>query len=888
MLTSGARLGPYEIVAPLGAGGMGEVYKAHDTRLNRVVAIKILPASVAGDPQRRERFRREARAISSLTHPHICTLHDIGEHDGMEFLVLEYLPGETLAHRLLRGALPIEDVLRIAVELADALDAAHRAGLTHRDLKPANVMLTASGASVLDFGLAKRHGTHPDVVSSVAHVTVQPTLTQVGSVVGTIQYMAPEQVEGNAADSRSDLFSLGAIVYEMNTGRRAFEGSSTTSLAAAILTSAPAPMEAVQPVTPPALERVVAKCLAKDPSRRWQTAADLRDELAWIKEDLGVRAAPVGAAAATFSGIWKRPAWSVTIAAMVLTAIVLGLLNWPRAQAHSMPMRFAVLSPDDTAGVDVPIVSPDGRSVAFVARGSDGGSRVWVRPFDSLTARPLVEVDEHAFPFWSPDSRFLAFFGEGKIKKIEVSGGPVQILSDAAPSGRGGTWNRDDVIVFAPAADGPLYRIAAKGGVPIQVTTFATTPAERTHRFPHFLPDGRHFTYSAQSDRPPRIMLGSLASPDVKPLIEGTFSEAWAPPGYLLFLRNFPLDTLMMQPFDAAQLRLTDQAVPIVDRVKLGASGGNFAFSASDNGVLAYATYGVPETQLTWVARAGRGAEVVGPKGEYKRVSIAPDGRRAAVVRINQKTGGEEIWIIDMQRGSAFPLTSSPPATNDPVWSPDGTRVAFLRSGPSGFDDIFVRPSNASGDAEGLLVVKRQTGQWFLNDWSPDGRFILFGAQEGPTAGMSESLWVLPLGDRRPRPFLKSAFRSTEARFSPDGRWISYTSDESGAAQVYVQSFPDPAFRSQVSIAGGSQPHWRRDGKELFYLAIDRKLMAVPVGTTPGFEAGVPVALFELPNVGSHYDVAADGRRFLVTGGLRESAPSPAVVVLNWTAGLKK
>jgi eukaryotic-like serine/threonine-protein kinase len=890
LLAAGARLGPYEIVAPLGAGGMGEVYRARDTRLNRTVAIKILSTDMAADPQRQARFRREARAISSLTHPHICTLHDVGEQDGVDFLVMEYLAGETLAHRLLRGAMPFQDALRIGAQLADALDAAHRQGLTHRDLKPANVMLAATGAKVLDFGLAKWHEGESAAAISVTLGTVPSTLTQVGAVLGTLQYMAPEQVEGKPADARSDVFALGVILYEMTTGRKAFEGPTATSVMAAILSSTPPPMSTLQPVTPPALDRVVRKCLAKDPSRRWQSAADLRDELAWIADDPAATSTePTASAAMTvsFQG-WSAAVWTTAAAAAVFAVLVALFLGRSASPGLSLPMHFTVLPPDSMSGVRVPIVSPDGRSVAFVARDSDGKFSLWVRPFDSMTARPIVEAEERAFPFWSPDSHFLAFFGEGKLKKIDAGGGPVQIVADNAPSGRGGTWNREDIIVFAPEAEGPLFRISAKGGSPVRVTTLATTSAERSHRFPHFLPDGRHFTYSAQSDSETALMLGTLGSPEVRRLIDRTESEGWAPPGYLLFVRPYPSTTVMAQSFDATQFRLGGEAVPIIDRVRSGARGGNFGFSASDNGVLSYMSDHIPETPLTWVARTGRSPEVVGPKGEYGSVSLAPDGKRAAVERVNRKTGDEEVWIVDLSTGASFPLTSSPPRVTDPLWSPDGTRVAFDRKGASLNSELFVRSSTGIGDAE-RVTTQLPNIDYSSYDWSADGQFILLGVQERTTVGLSQNLWLLPLDERRARPLLKSAFNKTEARFSPDVRWISYVSDESGASQVYVQSFPELGLRSQVSVAGGSQPRWRRDGKELFYLAADRKLMAVKVRATPtSFEAGVPVVLFDLPNEGSRYDVAADGQRFLITRGVREAAPSPIIVVLNWMAALKK
>jgi eukaryotic-like serine/threonine-protein kinase len=889
-LSTGMRLGPYEIVGPLGAGGMGEVYRARDTRLDRTVAIKVLPHDMAADRQRQARFRREARAISSLTHPHICTLHDIGEQDGVDFLVMEYLPGETLAHRLLRGALPVEDALRIGAQLADALDAAHRQGLTHRDLKPANVMLAATGAKVLDFGLARRHEGESAAPISGILATVPLTLTQAGAVVGTLQYMAPEQVEGKPADARSDLFALGAILYEMTTGRKAFEGLTAPSVMAAILSSTPPPVSTLQPVTPPALDRLVRKCLAKDPVRRWQTAADLRDELAWIAEDSVNRSttSTTLAVKTTSSKRWTVAAWTMAAAAAAVGLVLVALfLSRPPSPVQSLPMQFSVLPPDGTIGVNVPVVSPDGRSVAFVARDSDEKFSLWVRPFDATAAHPIAEAEERAFPFWSPDSHFLAFFADGKLKKIAAAGGPVQIVADNAPSGRGGTWNRDDVIVFNPVANGPLFRISAKGGSPERVTTLATTPAEVSHRFPHFLPDGRHFTYSAQSRSGETLMLGSLGSPEVRRLVD-TESEGWAPPGYVLFIREHPFGALMAQSIDA-QFRLTGEAVPIIDRVREGSRGGIFGFSASDNGVLSVITNAIPEMPLTWVPRSGRSPEAVGPRAEYGNVSLAPDGKRAAVDRVNRKTGNREVWIIDLSTGGGFPLTTSNTSDDlNPFWWPDGTRVAFDRSGPSLNSQLFVRPSTGIGDAE-KVATGLPSVDYSSYDWSTDGRFVLLGVQESTAAGVHRNLWLLSRAEGRARPLLTSAFNKSDARFSPDGRWICYVSDESGASQVYVQSFPELGFRSQVSVAGGSQPHWRRDGKELFYLAADRKLMAITARATPTtFEAGAPVVLFDLPNEGSRYDVAADGQRFLITQGVRELAPSPITVVINWPASLKK
>jgi Tol biopolymer transport system component len=892
LLTPGARLGPYEIVAPLGAGGMGEVYKARDTRLDRTVAIKILPAGVADDPQRQERFRREARAISSLTHAHICTLHDIGEQDGVEFLVMEYLAGETLAHRLLRGALPLEDVLRIAVQLADALDAAHRAGLTHRDLKPANVMLTAGGAKVLDFGLAKWHGSHADVVGSVANATVHPTLTQTGIVVGTIQYMAPEQVEGREADSRSDLFSIGAIVYEMTTGRRAFEGTSSASVMAAILTSSPAPMATVQPVTPPALEHVVKNCLAKNPEERWQSAGDIARELNWISET-----SSHSAVHATLPAPPKRHAyaWIATTCVFAVMTASLAVERFRQPRTAASPVRLFLPPPEHTAYPvfnqiqSAPVVSPDGRYVAVVAHEIGGVNHVWVRSLDDLTARALPGT-ESAFgwrPFWSPDSRSLAFFANGKLERVDLAGGAPQVLGNA-PDPRGGTWSKQNVIVFAPNPEGPLYRVSALGGPATPATKLR--PAEAGHRFPVFLPDGQHFLYlsrDAPQSQNSGTYVGSLDSSEVRRLLtsqQTLFDVAYANTGHLLFVRG---RTLFAQKFDLTRLAVQDEPITIADHVDADPGPGAM-FSISTNGLLVYRQEAAEViSQLVWFDRAGKRVGQLGAPANQDMPTLSPDGTRVAVRRGLEPPGHDDIWILNVATGAESRFTFDSGNFN-PVWSPDGRTVAFgsQRHEPAGLlNGVFRRMSSGVGDVETLVRGRLSTNP---TDWSRDGKFVIYVDQD-PTTQMD--IWALPLtGDRRPIALVRTAGADTLGQLSPDGRWLAYASSASGRTEVYVQAFPVARGKWQISTSGGTQPRWRRDGRELFYLTAGGELMAVPV--KPGIESietGIPVPLFAMPpGFGEDftYDAAADGRRFLVNTIVSDTS-QPIVVVLNWTAALK-
>ncbi|HVS90119.1 MAG TPA: protein kinase [Candidatus Acidoferrum sp.] len=888
-LPAGSRLGPFEILAPAGAGGMGEVYRARDTRLDRTVAIKVLPAHLAGNPERQQRLEREARAVSSLNHPHICALYDIGHQDGIHYLVMEYLEGETLAQRIGKGTLPTEQLLRWAIEIAGALEKAHRMGLVHRDLKPGNIMLTKEGAKLLDFGLAK-----PTVAAPAAELTTMATtskpLTAEGTIVGTFQYMAPEQLEGKEADARSDIFSFGAVLYEMATGRKAFEGKSQASLIAAILAAEPPPITKLQPMAPPALSRVVKTCLAKDPDERWQTAHDLKLQLEWIAEGGSLAGVPASVVARRKNR--ERIFGVVALAAMV-AAVLLGVLYFQRAPSEARAIRAYIKPAANSSFLFTGqpsgfALSPDGRRLAYVASAPDGRTLLWIRPIDSLQAQPLAGTEDVSYPFWSPDSRFIGFFAGGKLKKIEASGGPPLTLCDA-PLGRGGTWNREGVILFAPTVNTPLHRVSASGGATTPVTTLDLSKNETTQRWPYFLPDGRHFLYVAGTPFAPKenptnaILVGSLDSKESKLLLY-THSNAIYASGHLLFLRQ---NTLMAQPFDPRHLELTGDAFPIADPVQEDESTIRSIFSASQDGLLAYleGTSG-GDRQLIWVDRSGKKLGEMPGTGSYFAPRISPDGKR---LTFTLPSSGFDVWSYDLARGVKTRLTfgsASAQANQNAVWSPDGRWIAYtsIRGGKFG---LYQKPSDGSGSEEVLLEGIYQSR--FPSDWSPDGKLLAYqGARQGIL-----SIWMLPLsGERKPYPFLSSQFTEILPAFSPDGKWVAYCSNESGELKVYVVPFPGPGGKWQVSPGGGYTPRWRRDGKEIFYLSSDNKVMAAEVKASgTSFEVGAVQPLFETrPSrtvINGSYDVTADGQRFVIA--YEAGQPTAAItLVVNWPAEVKK
>jgi Tol biopolymer transport system component len=891
----GQTLGPYSIVEKIGAGGMGEIYRARDTRLNRMVAVKVLPTHLADSAELRERFEREARTIASLNHPHICTLHDIGHQDGVDYLVMEYLEGETLAARLARGPLPFDQVLRCAIEIADGLDKAHRAGITHRDLKPGNIMLTKSGSKLLDFGLAKLRQDAAPAAPLSQLPTAKDAITAQGTILGTLQYMAPEQVEGKEVDSRTDIFAFGSVVYEMATGKKAFEGKSQASLIAAILERDPPLMSSLQPMTPPALDHVVRTCLAKDPENRWQTTRDLQLELKWIAAGRAV-APPIEARHASHL-LW------IAVAVLLIALGILAFAYLRERSPETAMARFAIPPPESAMFVSGPpwgslvAVSPDGRLFVFVAAGKDGKRRLWVRPLDSSAAQPLPGTEDAFAPFWSPDSQWVGFFAGDRLMRIAVSGGEPQTLCQCQSGGGGGTWNRDGVILFAPAVAGEsgLFRVPATGGSAVRVTTLDSARGETNHVWPYFLPDGRHYLYETSGGDRPGLYAGALDSGEHVRLLPhedlGEMSTlAYASPGYLLFVKD---GVLFAQPFDAKRRAVSGEPIRVAEALDK-AGPGSAAFSVSANGVLAYWSGAVPRSeQLTWVRRDGTPTGTVGPPGPYFDFSLAPDERRVAVTRYQPGEGGlrTAIWLFDIPRGTPTKFTFEAGA-GDAVWSPDGARIVFA-SDPIGPPSLYQKLTFGGGQNE-LLVRAIVTS--VPTDWSADGRNIVYDVFDPKTKG---DLWLLPTsGERKPKPFLQTPFNETDGRISPDGKWMAYVSDESGNSEVYVTGYPEPRGKWLISTNGGTQPEWRREGRELFYRAPDRKLMAVPIERGAGFEAGRPQPLFELPpepgpwiqGGGDQrvYAPAADGQRFLISRPIGEESSAPITVVLNWTAGLKK
>jgi len=880
-LSAGTRLGPYEIVAPLGAGGMGEVYRARDTRLDRTVAVKVLASHMASSAELRQRLEREARAISSLNHPNICTLYDVGQQDGIDFLVMEYLEGETLAKRLEKGQLPLDQALRFATEMADALDKAHRQGVIHRDLKPGNVMLTRTGTKLLDFGLAK--AVSPALGDVGATVSRTSPLTVQGTIVGTFQYMSPEQLEGKEADARSDIFVFGAVLHEMITGQKAFEGRSHASLISAVMEREPPPISSLQPMAPPALERLIRVCLAKDPEQRWQTAHDLTLQLEGIT--LGSQAGAPAQVPVRKSR--ERLAW-IAAAVCLLAALAAGTAYFRRPAPQTRGIRFTIPAPEKTTFGQSLAVSPDGSMLAFVAS-SEGRTQLWIRRLSSLEAQPLPGTQGATFPFWSPDSRSVAFFAESKLKTININGGLTQTVC-AAGDARGGTWSRDDVIVFTNDFGSPLSRVSAQGGQPAPVSQLDGSRQENSHRFPHFLPDGRHFLYLARSNtnRNDAVYAGTLDSTERKLLFAGDSSVGYAPgpspgAGHLLFVRE---GTLMAQPFDASRLQLSGEPVVVAPKVgRQGADGptGYAPFSISQNGVLVYGRVVQTPMELVWYDRSGKRTGESSPAGSYSDPGLSADGKKVVFARVDKSSN--DLWVWDHSRGLFSRLTFHPAEETWAVWSPDGSRIVFS-SNRSGLFDLYQKAASGAGEEE--VFLQDPLGKW-PNDWSRDGRWILFETQDPKT---KEDLWVLPtFGERKPQPFVQTESYETHGRFSPDGRWVAYASDESGGPEIYVRPFPSAPGKWQVSVAGGSEPAWRGDGKELYYVA-DEKLMAVAVssdGGSPGF--GPPRLLFpaRAPSVvfgfsRNRYQVTKDGQRFLVMTPVEAQETAPLTVVVNWTA----
>src|SRR5262245_38673135 len=887
VLPQGTRLGPYEIVALLGRGGMGEVYRGTDSRLERTVALKVLQSEVADSVARRQRFEREAQTISSLTHPHICALYDIGEHEGTPFLVMEYLEGETLAHRLVRGALPIEDVLRYAVEIIDALEHAGRQGVVHRDLKPANIMLTRAGVKLLDFGLAKLQA--PELPErSIAGSQPQPTITEEGTLLGTLQYMAPEQLEGREADTRTDIFALGAVVYEMLAGAPAFGGPSRASTIASILERNPVPVSAARPETPVLLEQLVNRCLEKNPDDRWQTASDLKQAMKWVADSgWQVHSEPMLQASRN-----RRARLVAAVLLSVAVATVVSMTLVRRARPDVRAIRFAVAPPENLAFSESSAfmaLSPDGHSLAFSAALASGEQAIWIRSLESLAARQVPGTQGGGQPFWSPDSRYVAFRIPGEwIRRIEPTGGLPQPLVRERGA-QNGTWNRDGVVVFmrdAPSG-GSLYQVSTAGAQPTPATTLDAALGETAHVWPQFLPDGRHFLYLARSTRPDDdsvVYVGSLDSDQRVRLFNADSHAVYARPGYLLYMQE---STLVARPFDAVTVRVTGEPVPIAGQVERTPGSRRGAFSVSDTGVLAYRT--VRETELSWYDRTGKKTGVVGAPGLYANPALSPDEQRLAVARVDAGTGESNIWVIDLARGNLSRFTSGSDLANMPLWTPDGGHILFRANRGQAVGNRRFYPKAIVG-AESVEMLPQGGDQPIA--FSPDGRALIYGFSNHMTRF---DLAMLPLAGGQPASISSHDWDELEGRLSPDGRWMGYVSNESGRYELFVRSFPGGAHKWQISSGGGVEPAWRGDGRELFYLAPDRTLMAVSLKESTG-EPDAPHPLFPtrmspLVNPGytrNQYVVTADGQRFLINQTAEGASSSPITVMLNWTAVLHK
>jgi eukaryotic-like serine/threonine-protein kinase len=891
-LTTGTKLGPYEIVAPIGAGGMGEVYRARDTRLDRTVAVKILPAHLSSNPEARHRFEREARAISSLNHPNICTLHDVGHQDGTDFLVMEYVEGENLADRLIHGPLPPEQVLKYGVEICEGLEKAHKNGVIHRDLKPGNVMLTKSGAKLMDFGLAKATSASPPPSSSLTMTlpSADQPLTARGMVLGTFQYMSPEQVEGKEADARSDIFALGAVLYEMASGRRAFTGKSQASIVAAILASDPQPISAAQPMSPPALDRVVRTCLAKDPDDRWQTAHDVKLQLRWIAE--GGSQAGIPAPLAARRRRTQNLAWAAA-GICLLAALTAGSILWLRPRRPPLPFRASLLPPKNCSFDPFGFaISPDGKRLAFVGTAAaQSETTLWVRPLNSVAAQELSGTNGAIYPFWSPDSSAIGFFAGNKLKKIDAGGGPVIALADVE-DGRGGTWGSDGTIVFSRKAQQEgLYQVSSAGGPVSEVTHYDKTRNEDTHRWPWMMPDARHFIFymssttltATNSDQDPIAGVYFVDRKTGKKIrVLPSESGAQYANGYLFYLRQ---QNLMAQPFNPSSGTLSGPPVPVAEAVEYNSDRWIGAFSASASG-LAYLSGAGKQSQLTWFGRDGREQGRLGAPGIYDVVSLSPDGQRVATNVTEPNGPNSDIWIYELARGTATRLTFEGVHAQIPVWTHDGKTIAYTTNRRGG--DLYAKPSSALGGEQSLV----ESDDFKLpTDWTPDGKLFLymnFAYGKGPR------LWIQQAApEKKNYPLLRTNFSEEQARFSPDGRWLAYQSEETGKDEIFVVPFPSLSSKWQVSTSGGEQVSWRADGKELFYIAPDRKLMALSVDTAGGnFKPGIPHALFVTSTTSVHhafrqYDVARDGQKFIMNTALEQSL-EPITFYANWQSELKK
>jgi len=875
---TGQRIGPYHIASLIGRGGMGDVYRARDTRLDRTVAIKVV-APQAADQAARDRFEREARAVAALNHPHICTVHDVGSHDGVDFLVMEFLEGETLSTRLLRGPLPPAQALDIAIQIASALDRAHKSGIVHRDLKPGNIMLTPSRAGsaastqakLLDFGLAK---TTTAAIVGAQGGSEPSELTAPGTILGTLHYMAPEQLEGRPADARTDLFAFGCVLYEMVTGKKAFDARSSASLLSAIMVLTPTPVRELQPRVPPGVEYVVARCLEKDPDDRWQTARDL---LAELRRTVG--AAESAAVSTARPSAVRRLRW-IAVPLVLATVIVGGWLTrsvWPRPDRAETVNWLSILPPPD--GFDLspdPIVSPDGRYVAFKAEDASHTALLWIKDLAGPIARPLAGTDgigETESPFWSPDSRSIGFFAHSQLRRVDIDGGAPQVLAPAAES-RGGTWSSSGVIIFDDG-DGLLHRVSPSGGASPLVP--GTAPGQR-RLFPHALPDGRHYLFTSRNVNGlgQGIYVAALDSPDVR-RVSDAWSKAVYASGHLIFGRQ---RALFAQPFDAVRLEVTGEPRQFADGLGTSCCTPlSFPFSASDRVLSFWSGANNSGAQLTWLARDGRRLEVAGEPGDTIGATLSPDGRRVVLERVDQKTASFDLWLLDLASGNRAARLTVDGNASSPVWSSDGTQLLVMYRARG----LVAMPWRGGGLNE---VVANPASMW-PSDWSNDGRRVAFGDIR---SGRWRLLTAPAVGNEKPTVYREGPFELGMMRFFPSGGWVAYISEESGQLEVYIDSFPTPGEKIRVSTNGGGWPTWRQDGKELYYLAPDRSLMAVAVrAEARALRASPPERLFEAPAVNPdqgrpQFAANADGSRFLFNARIEDKTPVGLTLITDWPA----
>jgi eukaryotic-like serine/threonine-protein kinase len=879
----GKTLGHYRVVQELGRGGMGEVYLAEDISLDRKVALKFLPDAFTGDPERMARFEREAKLLASLNHPNIAAVYGLEQMEGKRFIAMELVEGESLAQRLSKGALSVEDTLGVCRQIAEGLEAAHEKGVIHRDLKPANVMITAGDkVKILDFGLAKALSDETQSVDSSQSPTLTEAMTRTGVILGTAAYMSPEQAKGKTVDKRADIWAFGCILYECLTGKRVFEGETVTETLAAILKGEPN-WNSLPGTIPASIRILLQRCLQRDPSRRIRDAADARIE---IEEEMLAPPSRTSIGSVTQT----RLPW-IAAALCLIVALTLAIIHFGRTQASAPSVKFTISPPKDAAFVGAAnaprmAISPDGRFLAFTASVGGKTDQIWIRRFDALEPKELSGTDRAESPFWSPDSRFIGFFADGKLKITEVSGGPVQTLCAAPTTNAGGTWNRDGVIVFGGLGS-PLQRVSSEGGVPVGVTALDRARSERAHQWPQFLPDSRHFLYLSLTEKTEdrAIYLGSLDSGETALLTKSVSMATFSPSGHLLYLLEH---ALVAQPFDAKRLRLTGDAKPIAESVILAANG-RAAFSISETGILAYRAGASALSQLAWFNREGKQIGTIGDPAAYSSIELSPDRKRASVCVTNQAS--DDIWLQDLTRPSKMRFTFNAAAFNS-IWSPDARTLAF-NSGRKGTLNLYRNTSTGAG-SESVLIEDSYAKN--PNSWSPDGKFILYGANNPMTGN---DLFVLRLnGNAKPFPFLNTSFNESMGQFSPDGRWVAYVSNETGKAQVYVAPFPGPGGKWLISTTDtGIAPRWRSDGSEIFYVDWpNRKLMAASVNAKGSvFEVGTVTGLFEVRATqgpypwysGYPYDVSADGQQFLIVT-TPDLVETPITVVLNWTSLLKK